>query len=360
MRIEGWSIEAFGVFRDFSMRSFGPKLNVLLGPNEAGKSTLLEFMRGALFGFPMKRGKPLAYSAPAGLRHGGRLFLSTELGPVAVERFAGKDNPVRVLFADGRVGSDAELHLLLRQSDDSLFRNIFAISLSELQDFSTLSESGVRDKIFSAGVAGAGRSARAVIEHLNESADGLFKPRANGGAINSLLIRLEDLRLRLTAARSDCERYRTLLEEDQKLRSLLSIGQKLTASLKLDDLLPIIFSDVREIISCDYAIVVLLEQDGKPIPGIAPAAIQEGKHTGRNISRTLQDRPREPFHYVDKGMLATIGRLAAVAQEVAHRHPEAGAFAPEEETGVFFFEDFQSLVGTIAAERLRLKLCSDL
>jgi NADH:ubiquinone reductase (H+-translocating) len=57
-----------------------------------------------------------------------------------------------------------------------------------------------------------------------------------------------------------------------------------------------------------------LEQDGKPVPGIAPAAMQEGRHAAANLLRTLRGQPRLPFHYVDKGALATIGRGAAVAQ----------------------------------------------
>lgn len=52
---------------------------------------------------------------------------------------------------------------------------------------------------------------------------------------------------------------------------------------------------------------------GKPVPGIAPAAIQEGKHTAKNILGQLRGVGRAPFHYRDKGTLATIGRAAAVA-----------------------------------------------
>ena len=57
-----------------------------------------------------------------------------------------------------------------------------------------------------------------------------------------------------------------------------------------------------------------LKQDGQPIPGVAPAAIQEGQHTAKNIRRRLSDKPYVPFRYRDKGSLATIGRAAAVAQ----------------------------------------------
>lgn len=52
---------------------------------------------------------------------------------------------------------------------------------------------------------------------------------------------------------------------------------------------------------------------GKPVPGLAPAAMQEGKWAGLQIKRDLEGKPREPFHYLDKGTLATIGRAAAVA-----------------------------------------------
>jgi NADH dehydrogenase len=56
------------------------------------------------------------------------------------------------------------------------------------------------------------------------------------------------------------------------------------------------------------------EQDGKPLPGIAPVAIQQGKAAAANIWRAIQGRPRNAFHYFDKGTMATIGRAAAVAE----------------------------------------------
>ena len=49
------------------------------------------------------------------------------------------------------------------------------------------------------------------------------------------------------------------------------------------------------------------------VPGVAPAAIQEGTHAARNIERALAGKSRQRFRYRDKGSLATIGRAAAVA-----------------------------------------------
>ncbi len=51
----------------------------------------------------------------------------------------------------------------------------------------------------------------------------------------------------------------------------------------------------------------------EPVPGVAPAAIQEGVHAARNIERAMGGKSLQPFRYRDKGSLATIGRAAAVA-----------------------------------------------
>jgi NADH dehydrogenase len=56
------------------------------------------------------------------------------------------------------------------------------------------------------------------------------------------------------------------------------------------------------------------EQDGKQVPGVAQPAMQMGDHVGKMIGQDLARQPRTPFHYFDKGDMATIGRMAAVAR----------------------------------------------
>lgn len=55
------------------------------------------------------------------------------------------------------------------------------------------------------------------------------------------------------------------------------------------------------------------EQGGKPLPGVSPVAMQQGWHTARVIAAQLAGKPRPEFRYWDKGIMATIGRKAAVA-----------------------------------------------
>ncbi|MGE0461727.1 MAG: NAD(P)/FAD-dependent oxidoreductase [Vicinamibacterales bacterium] len=54
-------------------------------------------------------------------------------------------------------------------------------------------------------------------------------------------------------------------------------------------------------------------QTGKPLPGVAQAAKQLGRHAARNAVRRLSGEPTKPFRYIDPGNLATIGRNAAIA-----------------------------------------------
>lgn len=55
-----------------------------------------------------------------------------------------------------------------------------------------------------------------------------------------------------------------------------------------------------------------LSQDGKPLPGVAPVAMQEGEYVAKLIKQRLVGQPAPPFRYVDFGSLAVIGRNAAV------------------------------------------------
>jgi NADH dehydrogenase len=60
-------------------------------------------------------------------------------------------------------------------------------------------------------------------------------------------------------------------------------------------------------------LAVFTHQTGKPLPGVAPVAMQEGRYVARSIVKRLRGETMKPFHYFDKGALATIGRHRAVA-----------------------------------------------
>jgi NADH dehydrogenase len=61
-------------------------------------------------------------------------------------------------------------------------------------------------------------------------------------------------------------------------------------------------------------LATLKDTHRNPLPGVAPVALQEGRYVAKTVANDLRKSPRQPFHYLDKGSLATIGRAAAVAQ----------------------------------------------
>lgn len=56
-----------------------------------------------------------------------------------------------------------------------------------------------------------------------------------------------------------------------------------------------------------------LDEDGKPLIGVAPVAMQQGRFLGKLLKNELKKKPRDVFKYTDKGTMATIGRAKAVA-----------------------------------------------
>ena len=59
---------------------------------------------------------------------------------------------------------------------------------------------------------------------------------------------------------------------------------------------------------------VFVHQTGKPLPGTAPVAMQQGRYIARTILADTKGQPRRPFHFIDKGQMATIGRSKAVVE----------------------------------------------
>jgi NADH dehydrogenase len=58
----------------------------------------------------------------------------------------------------------------------------------------------------------------------------------------------------------------------------------------------------------------LMQENGEPVPGVSPAAMQMGTAAAKAILGELKGRPRENFVYWDKGTMATIGRSKAIAE----------------------------------------------
>ena len=199
MRIERLEIGGFGRFANVAW-DLEPGLTVMLGENEAGKSTLLNAVRAILFGFESSRDGRAWYPALAGGRRGGRMTLLTAAGERwSVERYGprGGAGSLAVRAPSGNQGGQETLDRLLHGADRDLFNAIFAFGLGELSDFGTLGGDGVRGRIYGAAAGLGGTSAVDLERRLRQDQEDLFRPTGRLQPLNRLFTRMDELRARI-------------------------------------------------------------------------------------------------------------------------------------------------------------------
>jgi hypothetical protein len=215
VRIAGWRIDGFGVLRDHAVDGLGDGLTVLHGCNEAGKTTQLAFLRYVLFGFPDRRTSWPQYEPQRGGAHGGTVLLRGAAGLFELTRHKADKVP-RLVGPDGGEIGDGDLTRLLGHADANLFNSVFAFGLDELASFDTLNAEGIRQRIFGAGISGAGPSAREASRQLGKRAEALLKGRASS-VVWSLLACLDDLQASLQTAAREAARYPALLADEERM-----------------------------------------------------------------------------------------------------------------------------------------------
>ena len=208
MRITGLHVDGFGALCDLRIDDLSPGLVIVSGPNEAGKSTLLDFVTAMLFGFPARRDNPRFHQPVRGGRHGGRLTLAEGRGEQAVgreqkwqiERYASPRKELRIRLPDGGVASEEDLRRALGGADEALFRAVFGIDLTDLATAEPLARDDVRELLFSASILGQRRSAARAMTNLHKQRLELARLRQNDARANRLLAELDDVRRDLAHA----------------------------------------------------------------------------------------------------------------------------------------------------------------
>ena len=187
MRLEQLHVDGFGKLHD---RDFTPDpgLTLVRGLNEAGKTSLLGFIRAVLFGFDGSHPQALA-----GGKRAGRIRIRMADGRwYWVERYGDKkgQGTLKVTAEDGKDRTGA-LPDLLQKVDSALFGNVFAFGLGELASFDNLSGTDVASRIYGAGLGIGNVNPVDVEKRLQAKAEELYKGGGSKPLINELMGRLE-------------------------------------------------------------------------------------------------------------------------------------------------------------------------
>lgn len=153
MKLTDLKVDGFGIWSGISINQLSDQLTVFYGPNEAGKTTLLQFIRTVLYGFASER--RTRYLPPVhGGRPGGHLGLEGPLGRYYVARHTTLTDPatslgeVSVTTPDGGSYGAGALSTLLSNVDEPIFNNVFAVGLRELQELNTIDDTAAADLLY--------------------------------------------------------------------------------------------------------------------------------------------------------------------------------------------------------------------
>ena len=152
MKIKDIQIDGFGVWTGLSVDSLPEGMTLFYGPNEAGKTTLMQFVRSMLYGYtPERRDK---YLPPVyGGTPGGAMRITGPGGGYQIRRHSqltddSSVGQLSVTGPDGLSQGQHRLSMLLGQVDEPIFTNVFAIGMRELQELGTLDDTSAADELY--------------------------------------------------------------------------------------------------------------------------------------------------------------------------------------------------------------------
>lgn len=235
MKLMEARIDGFGELNDRRVDLDAPVI-VIYGPNEAGKSTLFGFLRTMLYGFPRKT-SPERLEPVKGGRHGGELrFLDVDGRPVRLERYAGVSGgkpAIRLLRSEndghdedgGEAGLGSIWHLTVLEQrvweerylggvQERLFRQLYAVTLTELMEAGTLSGGELSRFLYQAGWE-EGRAVAAAEKRIQAEMDDLFKLRGSSQRLHGHAKQIEAIDAELRGLRDNIERFNELAREGE-------------------------------------------------------------------------------------------------------------------------------------------------
>lgn len=214
MRILRIEIAAFGKWRQKSF-DFTSGNQLIYGENEAGKSTIYQFIQAILFGFPSKGKKKKDYTPKDGSAYGGKLWLEHPVyGEIMVERYKQQNRGKAKVRFNEQVGSDELLEKLITPLTKELFQQVFTFQQEQLTELEYLREKELHDALISLGITGSSQVFQKRQDYFQE-AQQLFKKKGQKLLINQKLNEWKLLQEKVQQKQNQEAYFSQLVQQEQ-------------------------------------------------------------------------------------------------------------------------------------------------
>lgn len=240
MKIKDFEVDGFGVWKGLKVEQVSNELTLFCGYNEAGKTTLMQFLRSIMFGFSSTRLEKYSPPIYGGLA-GGAVGFSTSVGSFEVQRHVDSgrcQDPAGELVVidglDGAVHGQNKLQSFLGDIDESIFTNVFAIGLQEIQELGALNSTAAADQLYRLASGLDRVSLVDVMRNLTQRRDAIWSGQT--GARSRLAILGEERQLLIKEVGALRQRSKTYSLTANKLVEVGQRLEELAGSLKENEL----------------------------------------------------------------------------------------------------------------------------
>lgn len=227
MRITEIDINRFRIWRNLLLRLNPDGLNVIFGPNEAGKTTLMRFIRSVLYGFEPISHEPawhrpednIPWKGALRCEHGGRTWRVSRRAD-DVHR-----GPFRISGGPTDLSQQDSLTTILSDTDEAVYSDIFAVGIRELQQLSTLSSDQVAEYIYGLSLGPAGRQLLAAMADIRQRRTALLSSDGEHGRFPELFDSYAQLSGSRSATGAAREKHTRLTRKRNELTEAIAVLQ---------------------------------------------------------------------------------------------------------------------------------------
>lgn len=232
MRLTEIDIDRFRIWRSLLLKLDPRGLNVIYGPNEAGKTTLMRFIRSTLYGYEPLESEPAWHRPDPSQPWRGAIRCEHAGRTWRVSRRAELSGRGKLRISGGPSGlpQDQAMRLLLADTSEEVYADVFAVGVRELQQLATLGTGQVAQYIYGLSLGPQGRRILDSLAEIRERRTAMFGSSPGGGHIPELFEKYAKLSTSNRRSGSAREQHAKLTRRRSELTTLITeLQQRETA-----------------------------------------------------------------------------------------------------------------------------------